>query len=444
MESAFGILAIFALVFTNGFFVAAEFSFVGARRTRIAQLASEGRAGAKAAERAISHLDSYIAATQLGITLSSLGLGWIGESALTHLIEPLFHGLLPEPVFQTVGIGLSIALSFTAVTMLHIILGELTPKAIALQHPEETSMWVAQPTSWFLAVFRPVIALMNGIGNALVRALGFSGVSEHQRAHSAEELEMLVHSSTEAGVLQESEEQILRRVFDFSEVTLEHVMQPRVEIDALALTMPLDQAVRFAAERRHSRYPVYDETLDQIVGVLHTKDVFERILRDPALISSHMTVSTLRDALRVPLFVPATVGVDHVLERMQRHRTHLAIVVDEYGGTAGVATMEDILELIVGDVQDEFDAERAHTGLKPGDDMVIDGLENLADLEERFGRPDGPTRSYTIGGYVAERLDRIPSVGDYVAYGRYRVIVEAMDSLRVARVRFAAGVREKE
>src|SRR5215216_1601150 len=210
METLLGLLAVFALVFMNGFFVAAEFSFVGARRTRIAQLAQEGNAGARAAQGALQHLDRYIAATQLGITLASLGLGWLGEPAVAHLFEPLFERFLPENVAITLGHTISVVIAFSLVTMLHIVLGELAPKSIALQRPEDVAILVARPTIVFHNIFNPVIRLMNGIGNAVVGLLGFEPAGEHTAVHSPEELEMLVHSSREAGLLQESEEVLLR------------------------------------------------------------------------------------------------------------------------------------------------------------------------------------------------------------------------------------------
>jgi CBS domain containing-hemolysin-like protein len=435
MDSILGLLAVFVLVFMNGFFVAAEFSLVGARRTRIAQLAEEGSRGAKAAQQAIQHLDNYIAATQLGITLASLGLGWIGEPAVGHLIEPIFHAVLPEEAAETVGRSISVAIAFSIVTMLHIVLGELAPKTIALQRPESTSVLVARPTTWFLNIFRPVIYVMNGIGNAVVRLLGFEPVAGHSAVHTAEELEMLVHSSREAGVLQENEERLLRRVFDFSDIYVEEIMQPRVEVDAIPLDMPLSELLERIATSHHSRYPVYQESIDNVVGVLLTKDLMDALVRQPQLLADKNAVFPLRSLLRKPLFIPGTLTVDRLLERMQQTKTHLAIVIDEYGGMAGVATMEDILEQLVGEVQDEFDVEASPIE-DEGDVAVVDGLVSMTEATERFGEPGGEPLSTTIGGYVAERLGRIPGVGDKVAFGNYDLCVEEMDGMRVSKVRF--------
>jgi len=434
MDTILGLLAVIALVAANGFFVAAEFSLVSARRTRIEQLAQEGNKAAIATRKAIEHLDSYIAATQLGITLASLALGWIGEPAIAHLFEPLLH-LLPVSIAETAGHSIAIAISFALVTMMHIIFGELAPKSIALQRPEAIALFVARPTSLFLAIFRPIIAIMNNIGNWVVRLLGFEPASSHSSVHSPEELEMLVHSSKEAGLIEENEEQLLRRVFDFGDVQVREVMRPRTEVDAIAVDTPLRDLLQTIAASHHSRYPIYQGTVDTVIGVLHTKDLLDTIARQPNLLTDESAQFDMTPILRKPLFIPQTSDVDMVLEQMQRTKTHIAVVIDEYGGMAGVATMEDIIEELVGEVQDEFDTE-ANPIETRGGVTVVDGLMSLSDVKERFGEPDGEVLSTTLGGYVAERLDRIPTVGDTVPYRAYDVRVIEMDGMRVSKVRF--------
>lgn len=434
MQTVIGLVAIALLVFMNAFFVAAEFAFVGSRRTRIAQLAESGSGSARAAQRAIAHLDSYIAATQLGITLASLALGWIGEPAISHIFEPLILAVFPAEAAETVGRSISIALSFALVTMLHIVLGELAPKAIALQRPEATAMIVARPTSWFFWLFRPVIFVMNRIGNAVVRMMGFEPASDHSRVHSAEELAMLVHSSTEAGMLQHSEEQLLRRVFDFSDIHVQEIMQPRVAVDAIPVDIPLAELLEKVREQHHTRYPVYEDEIDRVIGLLHTKDLFRALQIDEMLRPSAARFD-LRAILRPPQFVPATLGLDRVLELMRRTHTHLVIVADEYGGMAGIVTMEDIVEQIVGDLQDEFDTEVALIQ-SAGETASVDGQIGMTELIARFGEPGRPFESLTLGGYIAEVLDRIPHTGDSIPFGEYQLLVEAMQGHRVARVRF--------
>ncbi|MBC8098921.1 MAG: HlyC/CorC family transporter, partial [Armatimonadetes bacterium] len=346
MDIVFGLAAVFTLVFINGFFVAAEFSLVGARRTRITQLADEGNRGALAAQNAINHLDSYIAATQLGITLASLGLGWVGEPAMSHLFEPILALVLPAESLETVGHTISIGLSFALVTVLHIVLGELAPKAIALQRPEATAIAVSRPAGWFLLVFRPIIMFMNWLGNSIVRALGFTAVAGHTQVHSSEELVMLIHSSREAGVLEAYEEQLLRRVFDFSAIYVEEVMQPRMEVDALPVTLSLQELLQTLRTNHHSRFPVYEDRIDNVVGILYGKDLLNLLIDQPALLTDSSGFK-LRSVLHEPQFVPQSVSVDKALDRMRTTNMHLLMVLDEYGGIAGIVTMEDILEELV-------------------------------------------------------------------------------------------------
>lgn len=436
METLLGLIAVLLLVGANGFFVAAEFSLVGARRTRITQLAEEGNASAKSAQNAIEHLDSYIAATQLGITLASLALGWIGEPAVAHLFEPLFHALLPAELVETVSHTLSVVIAFSIVTLLHIVMGELVPKSIALQRPEATSLVIARPVTWFLAIFRPIIYLMNSIGNSIVRMLGFQPAGEHASVHSAEELEMLVQSSREAGLLEESEEVLLRRVFDFGDISVQEIMQPRVEVDAIPLDAPLTEILQLVVDNHHSRYPVYEDSIDNVVGLLMTKDLLDVIIRQPELLTNSDKTFDFKRILRKPLFVPGTLEVDILLERMQETKSHLAVVIDEYGGMAGVATMEDIIEQLVGEVQDEFDDEEDDPILTEGNQIVVDGLVSLNEIIDRFGDPGGEPESTTVGGYVAEKLNRIPVKGDTIPFGDYDVRVQVMEGMRVSKVRF--------
>jgi putative hemolysin len=444
METILGLIAVFALVFVNGFFVAAEFSLVGARETRIAQLASEGNAGAKAAQNAIRHLDNYIAATQLGITLASLGLGWIGEPAIGHLFEPLLALFLPEETLHTVGATITIAIAFSLVTTLHIVLGELAPKSIALQRPEQVAVFVSRPTAAFLWIFRPVIYVMNGVGNFVVRLLGFEPVAGHAQVHSAEELEMLVRSSREAGLLQESEERLLRRVFDFSEIQAMEIMQPRVDVDALALDTPLTELLNYVKEQHHSRYPVYDGTIDKVVGIFHTKDLLDMVINTPSLVTNPNEHFSLASILRSPIFIPETAGVDKLLEKMQLTKTHFAVIIDEYGGMAGVVTMEDIIEQLVGEVRDEFDEEESTVHVEGENEGLIDGLTSVTEMTARLGNSGVEPLSTTVGGYVAERLDRIARKGDVVAFGDYDLRVEEMDGMRVAKVKFMRRTAKKE
>lgn len=310
ITSLFGVLAVFALVATNGFFVAGEFALVKVRSTRIDQLVSEGKSTAKVVQNQLSHLDTYIAATQLGITLASLALGWIGEPSLAHLIEPLFvwiGGAAAEDIAHT----LAIAISFLLITALHIILGELVPKSIALQRSERTSLFVSRPLLLFSRLFRPFILVMNGTGNTIVRALGMQVASEQAAVHSVEELEMLVVQSRQAGILEQQEEVLLRRVFDFEEKTAQQVMIPRTEVVGIPITITFEQLQARFAHERYTRLPVYEGTIDSILGVIHIKDIFAQTCTP-----SHDSFD-IHHLLRPVLAIPETTSISTLLTQMR-------------------------------------------------------------------------------------------------------------------------------
>lgn len=431
LTSLFGVLSVFMLIAANGFFVAAEFALVKVRTTRIEQLVNEGKSVAKVVQHQIKHLDTSIAATQLGITLASLALGWIGEPSLAHLVEPLFGwaGSWSEGLSHT----LAVAISFFLITCGHIILGELVPKALALQRPESTVLVVARPLRFFERLLYPFILLMNSTGNMVVRWLGMRAVGEHGSVHSPEELEMLVVQSRKAGLLQAQEEELLRHVFDFEETEVRQVMVPRTELVTLPVTSPLESVRQILATEHYTRYPVYEDTIDTIIGMLHLKD-----LLDYTSSSQDQASFNLRQLLRPVLYVPETSSIGPLLTRMQKQRSHLAIVIDEYGSTAGIVTMEDIVEELVGEVQDEFDSAkegvRAEIEMLPDGSSSVDGLLALNDFAERFNIQITQAHAQTLGGYIQELEDRVPRVGDSLQLGMYHLSVEEMDGRRVARV----------
>jgi putative hemolysin len=435
------LLAVLGLVLANGFFVATEFSLVSARRTRIEQLARDGNKAALAVQRALERLDSYIASTQLGITLASLALGWIGEPVVADIFHPLLN-FLPVELHDTLGRGIASVLAFALMTTFQIIIGELVPKTIALQRPEATAMFVARPVWLFRFMFGPIVFVMKSIANWIVRLIGLEPPSNHAAVHSPEELEMLVKSSREAGLIGESDERLLRRAFDFGDLQIKEVMRPRTEVDAVWIDTPLPDLLRMISSLHYSRYPVYHDTVDTVTGILHTKDLLDTIGKRPELLAGDIQGFSLGGILRTPLFVPTTTDVDRVLDQMQRSKTQMAIVLDEYGGMAGIATMEDIVEELIGEVEDEFDEDANPTGA-PQDLSVVDGLLPFTVAAERYGEPEGKVMSTTLGGYVAERLDRIPVVGDVVPFGAYDMRVEAMDGMRAARVRFIKRVNQE-
>jgi CBS domain containing-hemolysin-like protein len=422
-----GLVLVVILVFTNAFFVAAEFALVGARRTRLEEMARAGDRKAALARRAVQSLDRYISATQLGITLASLGLGWIGEPALAHLIEDVF-AFLPDAAQLIATHTLASIVAFSIITVLHIILGELVPKALALLFPEQVSGWVVAPLMGFSWVMAGPIWLLNGTANWLLRLLGIDPPGEHERLHSPEEIRLLVEQSTEGGSLLTQDARLLEGVFEFSEKTAQEVMTPRTRMEALEATLSLEAAADEVARLRRSRYPVYTESLDEIVGVVHAKDILAALRQRPE--------STLKAVMREPLFVPATREVEDVLTDMKRLKTHLAVVLDEYGGTAGLVTMEDLLEEIVGDIFDEYDALEA---LRPAEGApVLDGSMTVADFNERFDATLDEADYNTLGGFVFGELGRLPRRGDrVVVQGRTLEVVE-MDGRRVKSLRVVA------
>ena len=407
---AAGLFAVLLLVLANAFFVAAEFALVGARRTRLDEMGRAGDGKARLARRAVQSLDRYISATQLGITLASLGLGWVGEPALAHLIEAGFHWL--PPTMATIATHtLAVAIAFTIITVLHIILGELVPKTFALLYPEEVSGWVAAPLMAFAWVMALPIWILNSTANGILRLFDIERTGEHDRLHSPEEIRLLVEQSQEFGSLQKQDARLLEGVFEFTEKTAEEVMTPRTEMVALDADLPVGEAADRVAEARRSRYPVFTESLDDIVGVVHAKDILSALRQAPEAV--------VRTIMRPPLFVPGTREVEDVLADMKKLKVHLAVVLDEYGGTAGLVTMEDLLEEIVGPIFDEYDRPD-HVPADEGG-PVIDGSHDHQPVQRRVRR-DARRHQLHDGGRAALRPARPPAqAGRPGARGRVRL-----------------------
>ena len=421
------LLAVALLVGANGFFVAAEFSLVSVRRTRIAELVESGNASAEAVQKAISNPDRVIAATQLGITLASLGLGWIGEPALATWLLPVVE-LFPTEIQPEVSHSIAAGLSFAIITFLHVVVGELAPKSIALQDPERTSLVVARPTLWVEWIFKPVIMLLNGTGNMLLKLVGVKPASGHELVHSVAELKMLVTASTEGGVVEEDESEMLHAIFDFGELLVRQVMIPRTEIVAVDADMPLDEVIKLVTENSFTKLPVYEQDMDQILGILHVRDLLRHITQDDG------PTDTARSLVRDTLYVPETLSVNQLLHQFRDNRQHIAIVMDEYGGTAGLVTLEDLLEEIVGEVADPFETESPEIETLPDGTAMIDGLTLIEEVNQHLGLNLIDPHYDTIAGYVMGKLGRIPKMGDVVDAGGTRVKVEAMDGMRISRL----------
>jgi len=417
--------AVLGLVLLNGFFVASEFALIGARGTKLAEMAGRGDRLAKVAQGAITHLDRYLSATQLGITIASLALGWIGEPAIAVLIDGLLARFGIEVPPGAVHTAAGITVAFMVITFLHVVYGELAPKSLALVMPERLSALVILPLMLFTRVMTPFIALLNGTANASLRLFGIEPVSELKEVHSTEELRMLVLQSRAHGALGESDSQMLAGVFDFHEKRVQDVMRPRTEVAAVPADASEEEVRELLRRERYSRYPVYEESMDEVIGVLLAKDVWLHDGREPF---------ELRKALREPLYVPASRSAERVLNDFRKTRAHMAVVLDEYGGTAGIVTLEDLVEEVIGDIADEYD-QMEREAVEVNGVLELAGNLSLVDVRSdyRVAIPDGSWN--TLGGYVFAQLGRLPVVGDRVRFPGGELEVVAVDRRRVAAVR---------
>jgi putative hemolysin len=433
LSSALGLTAVVVLVVANGFFVATEFAVVAVRRSRLEQLAAEGRAGARAARDVVGHLDAYIAACQFGITLASLGLGWLGEPAFAHLLEPLLERLIGS-FAPAAAHGLAIAIAFAIITALHIVIGELAPKGLALQRAEATALWVARPMQLFYALFRWPITLLNRVGNGTLQLFGLEPASGHEMVHSVEELRYLVTGMQHAGVVEASEARIATRAFQFADLTAGALMTPRTELAAIRVETSFDDLLRRAKTGQHDRLVVYEETLDDVVGVLYVRDLVPALDRA----AEHRD---LRGLVRPVLAVPASKAADDLLDEMRQARRHAAVVIDEFGGTAGLVTLSNLMAALVGRIEDEPPPGATPEVPEPpavDGSVLLDGLTRLGELEELLGArldAEDHDQADTLGGLVMARLGRIPEVGDAVEVVGRPLRVEELDGRRVAVVR---------
>lgn len=408
------------LLFVNAFFVAAEYSFIRVRSTQLDELAEQGSARAKAAKRIVGSLDAYISATQIGVTLASLGLGLVGEPAVGRLLDPLFAPL--DGLSPAIGRIVSFIVAFGVVTYLTVVVGELAPKYLALERTIGLALWSAYPLDLFARVMTPFIWFVNGSANAIVRWFGIKPV-EDLDAHSEEELKMLVAISTRKGILQESERILLGNALDFADTLVRQVMVPRTEIVGVPDDIAVDGIVRLTAENPFTRFPVYHLDVDHIVGIIHLKDVVRATPGTP--------VTAL---MRKPLYLPESTHLDRALAQFRREHAQLAVVVDEFGGTAGLVTLEDVIEELVGEVQDEFDRETPMLREEDGG-YLMNGLLALAEAKEKLGLDLDDEPYDTVGGLVFGRLGRLAEVGDGVELEGWRFQVTAIDGRRVAQVR---------
>ena len=435
------IVAVVLLVAANAFFVAAEFALVSIRETRLQQLIAAHRIGARTVQKLHQKLDEFIAAVQFGVTLSSLALGWIGEAAMARVLEPLFVRL-PHSHFYAH--GLSIAFAFILITYMHVILGEIVPKSLALQRTETVALAVAGPIDVFMTLAAPLLAVMTTSSRVVLKAFGVRQVREGG-VHSPEELKLIVSASRRIGMLEAPQEQMIQRALDLENVFVREIMVPRPDIFSLPGDMPLDEAFQKVADEQHSRVPVYDAERgpEHIIGVLYAKDLMRWLrYRLGQLMTGQLQAQSsdlkVRHVMREVLVVPETKPLPDLLVEFKQRKRHLAVVVDEFGSTAGVVTVEDILQQLVGEIEDEFDISQPI--FAPGDaSIVLNGAVNIRDLESQYKINLPRDQGFeTLAGFVLAKLQRIPALGDGFEFEGRRYTVVAMEGLRVDTVKIEA------
>lgn len=419
--SLFNLILVMILVLLNGFFVATEFAIVKVRESRIAQLAAEGNKRAVDVERVLHNLDAYLSACQLGITLASLGLGWLGEPAVAHLLHPVFRYF---HLNETVVTSISFIIAFSVITFLHIVLGELAPKTLAIQYSEKVVLAVAKPIQLFYKIMYPFIQMLNWSASHFLGLFHIS-LEPHQEAHTEEEIRILVNESHKSGLIDQTELMLVDNIFDFSETMAREIMVPRTDMVVLNLRDPFDENVKHVQNGRFTRYPVVDGDKDHVVGSLHIKDMLTGLLEG----ESH----DLQTFMRPILTVPETISISRLLTMLQKQRGQMAIIIDEYGGTAGLVTLEDIMEEIVGDIQDEFDDERPEVERSDGmlsldGRMLLEEVGDYLDIELESSDVD------TLAGWIYMQIDHPPRVGDRVKEGKYEFVVGEVNHYRITRV----------
>lgn len=435
MEIFFQIGVLLLLVLLNGYFVASEFSLVAIRKTRVDELVKRGYKNAKRLQKALKDLDRYISATQLGITLASLGLGWVGEPALARRLESLFF-FLPQQTAFISSHALAAATAFLIITFLLIVLGELAPKSIALQHAEGTALFVVTPLIWFARLFHPFIVLLSGAGQVVLKVLGIHPPKGHTLVHSEEEIRMLLRQSSLGGAIPTKEVEIVYNVFQMGDIPVKHIMVPRTEIVALKVSSVLKDVVKRINRNPHSRFPVYQHSMDDIIGFVHVKDIYRELLK-------HGVTTRLSELsiVREIIGVPEVKKIDAVLQDMRKRRIHLAIVTDEYGSTAGLVTLEDIIESLVGEIEDEFDRPVKNIMKQKDGSYLVQGHTLIADVQKKLMLPLRGQGYTTIGGLVFGLLGHEPYVADSVQIGTMVIGVEQVEGKRVKLLRFS---REKK
>ncbi|NIN72630.1 MAG: DUF21 domain-containing protein [Gemmatimonadetes bacterium] len=430
-------MAVLILVGANGFFVAAEFALVSADDSRLAGMVERGDRLAGAVRRARDDLNLYLSSCQIGITLASLGLGWIGEPAIAQTLVALFSGV-PEPFNLIASHAVAVVIAFTLITYLHVVLGEVAPKALAIFHPEALSRWVVPPLVIFTRAGWPLIWSMNESANGLLRVFGVRLPSEAERVHSPEEIMVLVKRSRDVGKVERDEQAMIHGVFELTRTVAREVMTPRPDIVAVPTDVGFEEVVATAGRSGHSRLPVYRDSLDDVVGVVLAKDLLAL-----ATVQERGDFDVTK-LMREPYFVPDTKSVGELLAELRRLKIHMAIVVDEFGGTDGLVTLEDLIEEIVGEIYDEYDEARPIFTTTPSGQPLIDGGAPIDEVNEKY-ELELPEEDYdTLGGFILGELGHVPKRGDVVRVPSAELVVERVDNRRVRLVRLVRLLESDE
>ncbi|WP_010233275.1 hemolysin family protein [Clostridium arbusti] len=417
------IIIVILLVFMNGFFVATEFAMVKVRKSRIDTLVHEGNRSAKYTSKVVNNLNSYLSACQLGITLASLGLGWIGEPAVADMLMPLFHIIhIPENTIHSI----SFVLGFAIITAFHIVLGELAPKSIAIISAEKIAIYTAVPLIMFYKLTYPIMWAFNHSTSLVLRLFGISQIEEHEAAHTDEEIKLLVEDSYNHGLIDKTELTFVDNIFDFSEKTVKEIMVPRTDMECISIDNAFNEIVETTLEEQFTRYPVYRDGKDNIIGFIHIKDLYKQKIHDDN--------QNIEEIIREIKFVPESLSISELFKVFKMEKAQIAIIIDEYGGTSGLVTTEDILEEIVGEIQDEFDEEGKEINKSENGNYIVDGKVIIEDINELLDTDIDEENIDTIGGWVYSQLDSYPKVNQKVIYENYEFVILKCDKKRISKV----------
>jgi len=431
------VFTIIFLLFVNGFFVAAEFALVKVRKTRLEQLCNDGNQQAKTALKLVNNVNKMLAAAQLGVTIASIGLGWVAEATMVQLVTPIIKYI---PLGHITVHAVAIPVSFLLVTYFHVLLGEQLPKCLALKHTDNLALIIATPMNMFMTLFKPFVWLLQISGDNLLKAL-HADREDASLVHSTEELDMLVDASYNEGVLNETEAEMLHNMFKFSDLMAKQVMIPRTDMICVPDDITYDEINKLALENGYTRYPVYEkENIDKIIGFIHVKDLYAI-----AMTKEEYSLQTL---LRPIILIPETMTLDNLMKEFKKSHMQMAVVVDEYGGTAGLITLEDVLEEIIGEVQDEFDEEEEAVNIEElGDNKYIaNAMMRMDELAEFFGINSDLLEEddvETIGGLVVKLLGRIAEVGDTVSFKGLTFTVKEVDGARITQLEIIKNLDEE-